>query len=118
MILFAKRPKLYISLTVAIVAAVAGSVSVHWNGLTLYERWSELRSGVIFVRGASDRKIVALTFDDGPDPRYTPRILDILKQHNVPATFFLCGKSVRLNPNLARRIASEGHTVGNHTFSH
>ena len=59
-----------------------------------------------------------LTFDDGPDPVSTPRILDILREKNVTATFFCTGKKVLDSPGLFARIASEGHTVGNHGFSH
>lgn len=59
----------------------------------------------------------ALTFDDGPSPD-TARILDILKAKGVKATFFLCGASVERYPELARRIAAEGHAIGNHTWSH
>jgi peptidoglycan-N-acetylglucosamine deacetylase len=61
---------------------------------------------------------VAITFDDGPDPTYTPRILDILKQEQAPATFFLIGMQAQKYPGLARRIYDEGHTIGNHTFTH
>jgi peptidoglycan-N-acetylglucosamine deacetylase len=61
---------------------------------------------------------VALSFDDGPDPDYTPAILDILKQKQAPATFFLIGMQVQKYPRIARRIYDEGHTVGNHTFTH
>ncbi len=61
---------------------------------------------------------VALTFDDGPDPRWTPRILDILKRENVPATFFVMGKNGQAHPDLLRREVNEGHEVGNHTFTH
>jgi peptidoglycan-N-acetylglucosamine deacetylase len=61
---------------------------------------------------------ISLTFDDGPDPRWTPRILDILKQENVPATFFVMGKNGQANPDLLRRIVNEGHEIGNHTFTH
>lgn len=63
-------------------------------------------------------KIVALTFDDGPDASTTPRVLDVLKKHNVPATFFCIGDRVRANPDLARREVNEGHLIGNHTMSH
>ena len=62
--------------------------------------------------------LLALTFDDGPDPRWTPAILDILKQENVPATFFIIGKNGQANPELVRRIVDEGHEVGNHSFTH
>src|SRR6202023_1500526 len=67
--------------------------------------------------GAAKKKI-AITFDDGPDPRWTPRILDILKQENVPATFFVIGKNGQAYPDLVRRMVAEGHEVGNHTFPH
>src|SRR5450432_374885 len=63
-------------------------------------------------------KEVAITFDDGPDPTYTPRILDVLKQEQAPATFFLIGLEVQKFPWLARRIYDEGHAIGNHTFTH
>ncbi|HEU4752742.1 MAG TPA: polysaccharide deacetylase family protein [Armatimonadota bacterium] len=61
---------------------------------------------------------VALTFDDGPDPQHTPRILDILQEAGAKATFFLVGRAVIRCPDLVRRIVAEGHAVGNHTFSH
>src|SRR5579859_705697 len=63
-------------------------------------------------------KQVALTFDDGPDPTYTPKILDILKQEQAQATFFLIGLQTQKFPSLARRIYDEGHGIGNHTFTH
>jgi peptidoglycan/xylan/chitin deacetylase (PgdA/CDA1 family) len=61
---------------------------------------------------------IALTFDDGPDPKWTPRILDILKRENVPATFFIMGKNGQAYPDILRREVNEGHEVGNHTFTH
>jgi peptidoglycan/xylan/chitin deacetylase (PgdA/CDA1 family) len=63
---------------------------------------------------------VILTFDDGPDPEYTPRILDLLAEESVPAVFFVRGKRLRAPGalNILRRAASEGHLIGNHTFSH
>ena len=61
---------------------------------------------------------IALTFDDGPDPNWTPAILDILKKEDVPATFFVIGKNGDAYPDLLRRIVNEGHEVGNHTFTH
>jgi glycerol-3-phosphate acyltransferase PlsY len=72
----------------------------------------------IFRRGTGEFKVVALTFDDGPDPAYTPAILDILKEYDIPATFFMVGRHVERYPGLARRIADEGHSLGNHTWSH
>jgi peptidoglycan-N-acetylglucosamine deacetylase len=64
------------------------------------------------------KKAVYLTFDDGPDPRWTPAILDALAKHNVRATFFVVGSQVEAHPELARRIVAEGHSLQNHTWSH
>src|SRR5260370_2741523 len=61
---------------------------------------------------------VDLSFDDGPDPAATPKILDILKKKNAPATFFLIGSQAQKYSGLARRIYDEGHIIGNHTFTH
>ncbi|WP_080832070.1 polysaccharide deacetylase family protein [Cohnella massiliensis] len=65
-----------------------------------------------------NEKLVALTFDDGPDPEDTPRILDILNRHGARATFFVMGKKAREHPEIVQREAREGHEVANHTFSH
>ncbi len=64
------------------------------------------------------RKEVVLTFDDGPEPHTTARVLDALQRECVKASFFLLGRNARAHPELARRELAEGHTVGNHTFSH
>ncbi|MBP2000370.1 peptidoglycan/xylan/chitin deacetylase (PgdA/CDA1 family) [Paenibacillus shirakamiensis] len=66
----------------------------------------------------TNQKKVALTFDDGPDNRYTPQILDILKQYGVKATFFLVGRQVEKDPSVVERIHEEGHEIGNHTLTH
>ncbi|MEV4639692.1 bifunctional polysaccharide deacetylase/glycosyltransferase family 2 protein [Actinoplanes sp. NPDC049548] len=63
-------------------------------------------------------KTIALTFDDGPDPRWTPRILDVLARHRARATFFQVGSQVNEHPELARRVLDEGHEIGSHTFTH
>lgn len=68
--------------------------------------------------GALDRKVVALTFDDGPDEPYTTEILDSLKQKGVVATFFVIGANMVQYPDLVRRMVDEGHEVGSHTFFH
>ncbi|MEI2315855.1 peptidoglycan-N-acetylglucosamine deacetylase [Bacillus paramobilis] len=68
--------------------------------------------------GPYNKAEVALTFDDGPDLEFTPKILDKLKQHNVKATFFLLGENAEKFPNVVKRIANEGHIIGNHTYSH
>ncbi|MBQ7325803.1 MAG: polysaccharide deacetylase family protein [Clostridia bacterium] len=63
-------------------------------------------------------KRIALTFDDGPSAGYTAEILDILREYDVKATFFVIGKNVEAHPDLLRRTVSEGHEIGNHTYSH
>lgn len=65
-----------------------------------------------------EKKKVALTFDDGPDPEYTEKLLDGLKERNVKATFFLLGKQVKLYPDIVKRMYEEGHIIGNHSFDH
>lgn len=64
------------------------------------------------------RPVAALTFDDGPDPVYTPQVLDTLARHDVKATFFLVGRRARRRPDLLARIRAEGHEVANHTETH
>src|SRR5207249_4461208 len=64
------------------------------------------------------RKQVALTFDDGPHPRWTPEVLKVLGDHNVQATFFLIGRQANGFPELVKREAEAGHLLGNHTFYH
>jgi peptidoglycan/xylan/chitin deacetylase (PgdA/CDA1 family) len=68
--------------------------------------------------GSRDRRRIALTFDDGPDPQRTPLLLEALAELGVPATFFLLGSKVDANPELAAQIARAGHEIGNHTYSH
>ncbi|HSF32856.1 MAG TPA: polysaccharide deacetylase family protein [Candidatus Tectomicrobia bacterium] len=69
-------------------------------------------------RGPEHRHAVALTFDDGPDPVFTPRILDVLAQFGARATFFVIGKQAEQHPGIIRAIANAGHEVGNHTYGH
>jgi peptidoglycan/xylan/chitin deacetylase (PgdA/CDA1 family) len=67
---------------------------------------------------AGGARRMALTFDDGPNPAHTPRLLELLERHDVRATFFLLGKFVRACPELTREIAVRGHAIGNHTDTH
>jgi len=88
------------------------------RGLITAETVTEFPSPWVISRyGAAPRKI-ALTFDDGPDPEYTPKILDELKRANAPATFFVIGLNGELHPDLLKRELAEGHEIGNHTFTH
>ena len=72
----------------------------------------------VYSSHMNDGNKIALTFDDGPHPQYTPLILDILREYNVHATFFLIGENAERNPELVRRILREGHEIGNHTYLH
>jgi len=74
--------------------------------------------GVVYWHGDLNQKKIALTFDDGPNEPYTSQILDILKTYNIKATFFLIGKNVETYPEVAKRMAKEGHCIGNHTYNH
>ncbi len=75
------------------------------------------RRGTVYRVKTSQRK-VAITFDDGPSPVWTPLILDELKKASVKATFFMIGHHARKYPAIARRVAQEGHTIGNHGYAH
>lgn len=71
-----------------------------------------------YSRVATSLPFIALTFDDGPHPTNTPRLLDLLKSKNVKATFYVVGTNVRRYPEIMRRIVAEGHEIGNHTVNH
>lgn len=88
------------------------------SGFINSEEFVSTPSSYVIQRGGDHPGLIALTFDDGPDPEWTPTILNILKQENVPATFFIIGKNGEAYPDLMRRIVNEGHEIGNHTFTH
>ncbi|TMV07402.1 polysaccharide deacetylase family protein [Paenibacillus thermoaerophilus] len=73
---------------------------------------------VLVMKGSGDKRQLALTFDDGPDRRFTPQVLEVLKKHGVKATFFMIGSRVQAHSDVAKRVADEGHVIGNHTFWH
>jgi peptidoglycan/xylan/chitin deacetylase (PgdA/CDA1 family) len=75
-------------------------------------------SGISFSRVLVSGNYVAMTFDDGPHPQNTPRLLDILRARNVKATFYVIGRSVDLYPQVVRRTVAEGHEIGNHSHTH
>lgn len=82
-------------------------------------RWNQLPSPYVIERtGSAAPHRVALTFDDGPDSRWTPDVLDTLRSRGVPATFFIIGENALREIPLTRRIIAEGHELGNHTFTH
>jgi cellulose synthase/poly-beta-1,6-N-acetylglucosamine synthase-like glycosyltransferase/peptidoglycan/xylan/chitin deacetylase (PgdA/CDA1 family)/spore germination protein YaaH len=88
------------------------------TGLITDQTFKELPEPYRVARYGATARQVAITFDDGPDPQWTPKILDVLKRERAPATFFLIGLQAENNPNLTRRIYEEGHEIGNHTFTH
>jgi peptidoglycan/xylan/chitin deacetylase (PgdA/CDA1 family) len=93
-------------------------------------RWSRIRRmirqtmggllprGLFLWHGPKRSRQVCLTFDDGPHPQHTPALLDVLRTHGVIGTFFLIGAKAQLYPDIVRRIADEGHAIGNHTLHH
>ncbi len=85
----------------------------HWQGIDHYDPQQAL-----LQEGDPARREVALTFDDGPDPRYGPAIAALLKQQNVPATFFLVGMRVKEHPEVVRLLARDGFELANHTYNH
>ena len=99
----------------------AGSRAVEFdhNGMIRTERYISLPTPYVVQRaGAVDPKLLALTFDDGPDRQWTPRILSELEAANVPATFFVIGEYALGSPGLLKRIVADGDELGNHTYTH
>jgi len=79
-------------------------------------KWQQEK--ILISKVNTEEKIVALTYDDGPDPTNTPAVLDALKKHKAHATFFLLGKRVAANPEIVKRMKNEGHELGSHGYSH
>ncbi|HEY4032277.1 MAG TPA: glycosyltransferase [Caulobacteraceae bacterium] len=88
------------------------------TGLISDENYDVIPSGYIVSRYGAHPGLIALTFDDGPNPKYTKEILDILKEKHAPATFFVIGQNMQNWPGLVKREVAEGHIVGSHTFTH
>lgn len=101
------------------VVGLVGGVAL--LALVAMAGWSQpdsLWRGLIVRSVPTDDKVVALTFDDGPDPRFTPKILAILDKYHVPATFFMIGRNVEAHPDIVRQVARRGDAIGNHTYTH
>ncbi len=84
---------------------------------SLLDRIGRRLAGMI-DRVQTSEPVVALTFDDGPDPASTPAVLDLLRRHHARATFFCVGERAAAHPELTRRMAEDGHVIGNHSWSH
>ncbi|MHB1629419.1 MAG: polysaccharide deacetylase family protein [Bacilli bacterium] len=80
--------------------------------------WEHRAPGHIVYSVRTQKRLLAFTFDDGPDPRYTPKILRILKRHGAHATFFVVGQEARMRPGLLRELVDGGNEIGNHTEHH
>ncbi len=96
-----------------LLKALAGWLLV-FPGVVRNSRWF----GPVEMDFPADAPLVRLTIDDGPDPRQTPQILDLLARRNIRAEFFVIGKKAAAHPALCRRMRDEGHSIQNHTFSH
>jgi peptidoglycan-N-acetylglucosamine deacetylase len=94
--------------------ALAAAGAAYWLCMSSYSQ----ALGPFPYRGAADRKVVALTFDDGPNEPYTSQLADFLGDRGVRATFFQVGRAVLRHPEVTRRLVREGHVVGNHGYSH
>jgi len=107
------------SLLVAVPEILAAPTREDLNPRRTVLMLSSVWKGDIITQvDTSGRKLVALTFDDGPDPRYTPSVLAILKQYQVKATFFVVGENAEAHPGLVRQAIKEEHEIENHTYSH
>jgi peptidoglycan-N-acetylglucosamine deacetylase len=93
-------------------------ITVDASGIITDENIDPLPEPYRVARYGYNPKAVAITFDDGPDPTWTPKILDVLKRENAPATFFLIGNEAKNFGSVTSRIYREGHEIGNHTFTH
>lgn len=105
----ALHQRLFFAAVIILFLAIAG-LGVAFPQLSLF--------GKFICHGKNSERCVALTFDDGPDPRSTPQLLDLLKAAKIEATFFCIGKNVEANPELAARIVSESHLLQNHSYAH
>jgi len=91
---------------------------ISWKGRVKACLSSIMPKRVLLIRGRKHGKKIAITFDDGPNPQHTPRILDTLKQEGAKATFFVVGNVIRGNEDIVARINREGHSLGSHSWDH
>src|SRR5579864_8579721 len=101
-------------LLLAASAVAAAAVTAGYQSMSPTGQWY----GKTFTSLPTGTRQIALTYDDGPNDPHTLRLLDVLAKHNVKATFFLIGRFVAARPDIAQRIATAGHVIGNHTHTH
>lgn len=102
------------------IGLAAAGLAVAGGGLVAIGTWhrNSWLFGPALARLPGEERVVSITFDDGPNPRATPRILDVLRRADVRATFFVLGRHAERWPGLVRRMADEGHQLGNHGYWH
>lgn len=100
-----------------VVGALAAGAAATFAGVHTMVPWSQLY-GENFSGLPAGQKVLALTYDDGPNDPWTMRLLEVLSRHGVQATFFMVGGYVRQRPELARAVFEAGHAIGNHAYSH
>jgi peptidoglycan/xylan/chitin deacetylase (PgdA/CDA1 family) len=98
--------------------AAVGAAGLAWGGCAYAALWPGSQIFGMTLTAPRRPGELALTFDDGPNPAWTPRLLDLLGEHDVKATFFLVGKFAEAEPGLVRRVVAEGHLIGNHSWNH
>ena len=91
-----------------LILTAIGSLHIRWNFFMK----------ALHKNPKVDGELIAITFDDGPHPEFTPKAMKLLKKYNAKATFFCIGKNAEKYPELVRNILSEGHVIGNHSYSH
>jgi len=116
-----RRQLILLGLVAVLAAAIVGCPAARRDARRLEveaTQWVQQGEGEIVWWVRTNQKVVALTLDDGPDPKYTPTVLKLARDKGIKLTFFLVGKEIRLHPDLAREEAAEGHAIGNHTWDH
>lgn len=118
---------LAIGLVLVLLPAITLGFVPWWSLLILFAVYSVILGWGVFDIGSQffmktywkgEPGKIAITFDDGPHPEYTPRVLDVLRQEKVKAAFFCIGKNAEKNPLLLKEMFEDGHTIGNHTYNH
>ncbi len=109
-----------VKLKVALPPLVAGLDGPTWGQEPAAPEIPEMPATIqdTYTRVKTSRKVIAITFDDGPHPENTPRLLDMLKERKIKATFYVVGNMVKYSPQLLQRMIAEGHEIGNHTVTH
>ncbi|MDD5073186.1 MAG: polysaccharide deacetylase family protein [Candidatus Omnitrophica bacterium] len=109
-----QKIKRYLGISAVLIIVAATAITLF---CVFFDQAVFVRKSTVF-RVKTDEKVVALTFDDGPSPAWTPLILDELKKAGIKATFFMVGKHVERYPEIAKRVAREGHDIENHGYDH